>query len=83
MIQATLFRLIGGSLGTAVFGAIFASRSLWEVLAAQTDLLRKNMELTIATRNRIAEVVAGSLENTRSTYGVEGEQPRPSSKGLR
>lgn len=51
----------------AGISAIFASRTLPELFAAHSALFRKNVELTIASRNRFEEVVARSAgQNKRS-----------------
>jgi hypothetical protein len=50
------------------WGAIFASRTLAELLEAQSALLRNNIELTVASRNRIKEAVARPAgKNARSS----------------
>lgn len=61
---ATLFRLIGGSLGTAMFGAIFAGR-LGSILAAQ---LPAGAEQQFGTTGLSPERLAGLAPALRSIY---------------
>jgi hypothetical protein len=61
---ATLFRLIGGSLGTAILGAIFAAR----LNANLTRLLPAGISAGTAARNMSVQALLGLPPSVRAAY---------------